>query len=110
MAPEFDDTIGLVDETNIDNTVAVGDETNVDDTCFSTFSVIPEMTLFAKLGDADRKSPLKDRHMVCSLAESALSMDIQLTCSDRITQSRAHHDPTENDPALRDLPHLHLAA
>lgn len=32
-----------------------GDATNVDDTCFSTFSEIPEMTLFAKLGGSPTK-------------------------------------------------------
>ncbi|GAB7356456.1 hypothetical protein MBLNU459_g7223t1 [Dothideomycetes sp. NU459] len=37
------------------------EETNIDDTCFSTFSAIPEMTLFAKMGDADRQSPYKSQ-------------------------------------------------
>lgn len=32
-----------------------GDVTNVDDTCFSTFSEIPEMTIFAKLGQSPTK-------------------------------------------------------
>jgi len=31
------------------------DTTNVDDTCFSTFSEIPEMTIFAKLGQSPTK-------------------------------------------------------
>lgn len=33
----------------------VGDATSMDDTCFSTFSEIPEMTLFAKLGGSPTK-------------------------------------------------------
>jgi hypothetical protein len=46
------------DET-IDDSIMVHDvdETGVDDTCFSTFSAVPDMTMFAKLGD--RRSPLK---------------------------------------------------
>lgn len=46
-----------------DTSVAVED-TNIDDTCFSTFSVIPEMTLFAKLGESGRKSPFKSQQLV----------------------------------------------
>lgn len=48
----------LPDE-NIDGSIMIHDvdETGVDDTCFSTFSAVPDMTMFAKLGD--RRSPLK---------------------------------------------------
>lgn len=53
---KFDDT---VDDSIMINDV---DETGVDDTCFSTFSAVPDMTMFAKLGD--RKSPLK-QSIVC---------------------------------------------
>ncbi|KAI5197344.1 hypothetical protein E4T39_07310 [Aureobasidium subglaciale] len=47
-----------VDE-NVDDSIMIHDvdETGVDDTCFSTFSAVPDMTMFASLGD--RKSPLK---------------------------------------------------
>jgi hypothetical protein len=46
-------------EEHIDDSIMVHDvdETGVDDTCFSTFSAVPDMTMFAKLGD--RRSPLK---------------------------------------------------
>lgn len=46
---------------NMDDTMAAADETNLDDTCFSQFSVIPEMTLFSKLGDNNRRSPVRAR-------------------------------------------------
>lgn len=46
-------------DENIDDSIMINDvdETGVDDTCFSTFSAVPDMTMFAKLGD--RRSPLK---------------------------------------------------
>jgi hypothetical protein len=46
-------------DENIDDSIMIHDvdETGVDDTCFSTFSAVPDMTMFAKLGD--RRSPLK---------------------------------------------------
>lgn len=53
-------------EDNVDDSVLMTadvDETNVDDTCFSTFSAVPDMTMFAKLGDA-RRSPFKQA-IVC---------------------------------------------
>ncbi|KAF2147726.1 hypothetical protein K461DRAFT_283320 [Myriangium duriaei CBS 260.36] len=37
------------------------DETSIDDTCFSTFSAVPDMTLFAKLGQSS--SPAKSQTM-----------------------------------------------
>jgi len=49
---------------DVDETSVVVDETNVDDTCFSTFSAVPDMTVFAKMGDAGRKSPIKNEKMV----------------------------------------------
>lgn len=51
-----------------DDTSAGVDESNIDDTCFSQFSVIPEMTLFSKLGDNQRRSPVKDQQMTPSEA------------------------------------------
>ena len=59
---QLDDSETRAEESampDVDDTFAGADETNVDDTCFSTFSVIPEMTLFAKLGESSRKSPVK---------------------------------------------------
>lgn len=53
---------------DFDATFAGAEETNIDDTCFSTFSVIPEMTVFAKLGDADRHSPFKNSQAVSAIA------------------------------------------
>ena len=52
--PSFDHN-----DENIDDSIMINDvdETGVDDTCFSTFSAVPDMTMFAKLGD--RRSPLK---------------------------------------------------
>ncbi|THX70817.1 hypothetical protein D6D04_09777 [Aureobasidium pullulans] len=46
-------------DDNVDDSIMINDvdETGVDDTCFSTFSAVPDMTMFAKLGD--RRSPLK---------------------------------------------------
>lgn len=53
----------IVPDIDVDDTSAGVDETYVDDTCFSNFSVIPEMTLFSKLGD--KKSVPEDEYMVC---------------------------------------------
>ena len=49
----------------------VQDETNIDDTCFSTFSAVPETTVFARMGEA--RSPAKSQqvvgptHIVCRI-------------------------------------------
>lgn len=54
----------------------IEDETNVDDTCFSTFSAVPDMTLFAKLGNngrTGRHSPQKDGHVCGSSDNSAVA-------------------------------------
>jgi hypothetical protein len=61
------------DET-IDDSVMIHDvdETGVDDTCFSTFSAVPDMTMFAKLGD--RRSPLK-QSIVSSTQSTHLDSD-----------------------------------
>lgn len=61
------------DET-IDDSVMIHDvdETGVDDTCFSTFSAVPDMTMFAKLGD--RRSPLK-QSIVSSPRSRQLNID-----------------------------------
>ncbi|TKX20646.1 hypothetical protein C1H76_7032 [Elsinoe australis] len=40
----------------------ISEDTNIDDTCFSTFSAVPEMTLFAKLGQSPAK-PLYQTHI-----------------------------------------------
>lgn len=37
------------------------DDTNIDDTCFSTFSAVPDMTLFAKMGEANAQSPSRNQ-------------------------------------------------
>ena len=52
-------------DENIDDSIMINDadETGVDDTCFSTFSAVPDMTMFAKLGD--RRSPLKQSIVSC---------------------------------------------
>ncbi|GAB7339158.1 hypothetical protein MBLNU457_5823t1 [Dothideomycetes sp. NU457] len=43
--------------TSIEDSSFAPDETNIDDTCFSTFSAVPEMTVFARLGE--NRSPMK---------------------------------------------------
>lgn len=80
-----------------DDSVMMGadvDETNIDDTCFSTFSAVPDMTMFAKLGDA-RRSPLK---------QSIVSFNL-LVCHQPLTLysnkllrtwTRPHRDPSED--------------
>jgi hypothetical protein len=63
-------------EENIDDSIMVHDvdETGVDDTCFSTFSAVPDMTMFAKLGD--RRSPLK-QSIVSDTHPLSLDFDLQ---------------------------------
>lgn len=54
------------------------DETNIDDTCFSTFSAVPELTLFARLGESDNatsRSPLKDSAAVSRTAQGSSCLD-----------------------------------
>ena len=42
----------------------IQDETNIDDTCFSTFSAVPETTVFARMGEA--RSPVKNQQVLVS--------------------------------------------
>ncbi|KAL1301759.1 hypothetical protein AAFC00_005957 [Neodothiora populina] len=58
MAPDADETSVLIDDTNID------------DTSFSQFSVLPEMTMFSKLGESAKKSPAKERFMQTPVDEA----------------------------------------
>ena len=51
------DNAGMFDDMSM-----AQEETNIDDTCFSTFSAVPEMTLFARLGE---DSPSRNQQSVC---------------------------------------------
>ncbi|KAK3112016.1 hypothetical protein LTR53_012137 [Teratosphaeriaceae sp. CCFEE 6253] len=54
--PRADQTASAVQaDLDMRNTSPPHDATNVDDTCFTTFSELPEMTLFAKLGPSPTK-------------------------------------------------------
>lgn len=46
---------------SIEDSSFAPDETNIDDTCFSTFSAVPEMTVFARLGE--NRSPMKSQRV-----------------------------------------------
>lgn len=47
--------------SNIDDSTFAPDETGIDDTCFSTFSAVPDMTIFAKMGE--NRSPSKNQQV-----------------------------------------------
>jgi len=46
---------------SIEDSSFAPDETNIDDTCFSTFSAVPEMTVFARLGE--NRSPMRGQRV-----------------------------------------------
>ncbi|KAJ9659918.1 hypothetical protein H2201_007178 [Coniosporium apollinis] len=58
MGQQQNDCVSGNDELDYDQdiTTLTADDTNIDDTCFSNFSAVPDMTLFAKLG---ARSPTK---------------------------------------------------
>ncbi|EON64783.1 hypothetical protein W97_04016 [Coniosporium apollinis CBS 100218] len=58
MGQQQNDGVSGNDELDYDQdvTTLTADETNIDDTCFSNFSAVPDMTLFAKLS---ARSPTK---------------------------------------------------
>ncbi|KAH0259211.1 hypothetical protein KCU91_g15338, partial [Aureobasidium melanogenum] len=70
-------------DDNIDDSVMIHDvdETGVDDTCFSTFSAVPDMTMFAKLGD--RRSPLKQAIQRTPQSEQATPRPIRRGSDER---------------------------
>ncbi|KAG9659677.1 hypothetical protein KCU64_g3701, partial [Aureobasidium melanogenum] len=70
-------------DENIDDSVMIHDvdETGVDDTCFSTFSAVPDMTMFAKLGD--RRSPLKQAIQQTPQSEQATPRPIRRASDER---------------------------
>ncbi|KAG9850944.1 hypothetical protein KCU98_g4281, partial [Aureobasidium melanogenum] len=70
-------------DENIDDSVMIHDvdETGVDDTCFSTFSAVPDMTMFAKLGD--RRSPLKQAIQRTPQSEQATPRPIRRGSDER---------------------------
>jgi len=54
--------------TSIDDSGFAPDDTNIDDTCFSTFSAVPEMTVFARLGE--NRSPLRSQQVLMSVLDA----------------------------------------
>ncbi|CAD0108032.1 unnamed protein product [Aureobasidium uvarum] len=78
---------------NIDDSIMIHDvdETGVDDTCFSTFSAVPDMTMFAKLGD--RRSPLKQSIQQTPQSEQATPRPIRRRASDERSPSPTPRRP-----------------
>jgi len=56
--------------SSIDDSGFAPDETNIDDTCFSTFSAVPEMTVFARLGE--NRSPMRSQQVLETIHSTAL--------------------------------------
>ncbi|KAH0265841.1 hypothetical protein KCU91_g11175, partial [Aureobasidium melanogenum] len=80
-------------DENIDDSVMIHDvdETGVDDTCFSTFSAVPDMTMFAKLGD--RRSPLKQSVQRTPQSEQATPRPSRSRASDERSPSPTPRRP-----------------
>ncbi|KAI4724441.1 hypothetical protein E4T49_07842 [Aureobasidium sp. EXF-10728] len=80
-------------DENIDDSIMVHDvdETGVDDTCFSTFSAVPDMTMFAKLGD--RKSPFKQSTQQTPRSEQATPRPTRRRASDERSPSPTPRRP-----------------
>lgn len=69
----------------------VGEETNIDDTCFSTFSAVPEMTIFAKLGE-NRHSPLKGQPVCIETVYGSCVLPLTLLTDTNFTTRYATHN------------------
>lgn len=102
---QFDECIGQ----DVDTTFAGAEETNIDDTCFSTFSAIPEMTLFAKMGDANRQSPFKSQQAASIIFVSVCKSQSNTFPRLLALPTQRHREPHESEPPRRARLHQHLA-
>ncbi|KAK5011964.1 hypothetical protein LTR16_002727 [Cryomyces antarcticus] len=69
--------------------MTAGEQTNIDDTCFSAFSEIPDMTVFAKLGVNSARSPAKTSGFDSCRTPRANAPSTPGTSRKRISPSRS---------------------